>query len=212
MRVFPHRRAGFTLIEVLAVVLIIALLATFLVTRLGGAEDTVRSKNTEGFIQQLAAAIEEYEGERNDYPPSTFPKDLDPRPSRANMGGEMLVIAFYPADNSYRGMELPDDRLSNSDGDDTKRSLTRFPVSEVFEFTDDWGNPIVYLHRRDYADGADYVTVDQETGESVEARVTGVKNPVTGDYYNAGKYQLLSAGPDGRFGTADDIGNFRPAR
>lgn len=207
-----HPRGGFTLIEVLAVVLIIAILSAFLVTRLGGAEEAVKASNTRGFIQQLGAAIEVYEGDHNDYPRSTFPSDLDPRPSRTNMGGEMLVIAFFPADGSWAGPSLPDDRLVNSDGDDTKRSLTKFPSSEVFEFADDWGNPIAYLHRRDYEDGADYVTVDQETGETVEGRVKGVKSTVTGDYYNSGKFQLLSAGEDGRFGTADDLGNFKVAQ
>jgi prepilin-type N-terminal cleavage/methylation domain-containing protein len=202
-------RGGFTLIEVLAVVLIIAILSAFLVASLGGAEDSVRASNTRGFIQQLSAAIETYEADHNDYPRSTFPSDLDPRPSRTNMGGEMLVIAFFPADGSWAGPSLPDDRLVNSDGDDTKRSLTKFPSSEVFEFADDWGNPIVYLHRRDYEDGADYVTIDSETGETLEARVKGVKSKVTGDYYNSGKFQLLSAGEDGKFGTGDDLGNFK---
>ncbi|MEZ6016817.1 MAG: prepilin-type N-terminal cleavage/methylation domain-containing protein [Planctomycetota bacterium] len=202
-------RAGFTLIEVLAVILIIAILSAFLVTRLTGAREAVETENTRGFIAQLAAAIEEYEGERNDYPRSTFPKDLDPRPTRTNMGAEMLVISLYPADGSWRGLELPDDRLVNTDEDDTKRSLTRFPSAEVFEFADDWGNPIAYLHRRDYEQAADYVTFDQKTGESVESPVMGIKNPVTGDFYNPGKFQLLSAGADGLFGTEDDIGNFR---
>jgi len=209
-RPIPLNRGGFTLIEVLAVVLIMAILATFLVTRLGGARETIKRSNTKGFIDQLGAAIEVYEGDHNDYPRSTFPADLDPRPSRTNMGAEMLVIAFFPADGSWAGPALPDDRLVNSDGDDTKRSLTKFPSSEVFEFADDWGNPIVYLHRRDYEDGADYVSIDSETGETVETRVKGVKNPVTGDYYNSGKFQLLSAGEDGKFGIGDDdIGNFK---
>jgi prepilin-type N-terminal cleavage/methylation domain-containing protein len=202
-------RGGFTLIEVLAVVLIIAIIATFLVMRLGSAEDTVKASNTRSF---LAAAVEVYEGDHNDYPRSTFPSDLDPRPSRTNMGAEMLVMAFFPADGSWAGPALPDDRLVNSDGDDTKRSLTKFPSSEVFEFADDWGNPIVYLHRRDFTEGADYVTVDSESGETVDVRVTGLKNPVTGDFYNSGKFQLISAGQDGLFGTADDLGNFSPPR
>lgn len=208
IEVKDRQRGGFTLIEVLAVVLIIAILSAFLVSRLGGAEEAVKASNTRGFIQQLGAAIEVYEGDHNDYPRSTFPKDLDPRPSRTNMGAEMLVIAFFPADGSWAGPALPDDRLVNTDGDDTKRSLTKFPSSEVFEFRDDWDNPIVYLHRRDYAEGADYVTIDSNTGQTVETRVKGVKNPVTGDYFHSGKFQLLSAGEDGVFGTVDDLGNF----
>lgn len=206
------RRAGFTLIEVLAVILIVAILAGFLITRLGGAEDSVKTNNTRGFIAQLAAAIEEYEGQKGDYPPSTFPKDLDPKPTKTNMGAEMLVIALYPADGSFRALELPDDRLVNTDDDDVKRSLTSFPNSTVFEFADDWGNPIVYLHRRDYDEPVDVVSIDGETGEVLEVKVSAQKNPVTGDAYNPKKFQLLSAGADGKFGTGDDLGNFTPPR
>lgn len=205
----PRGRAGFTLIEVMAVILIIAILSAFLVTRLTGAREAVETENTRGFIAQLATAIEEYEGEKGEFPRSTFPKDLDPRPSRTNMGAEMLVIALFPQDGTWRGLDLPDDRLVNTDEDDTKRSLTKFPSSAVFEFADDWGNPIAYLHRKDYEEGADYVTFDGKTGERVEGHVSAVKNPVTGDFYNAGKFQLLSAGADGIFGNEDDLGNFR---
>lgn len=204
-----HPRAGFTLIEVLAVILIIGILSAFLVRQLGGTQESIKAENTRGFLAQLSAVIEDYEGERNDYPRSTFPRDLDPRPSRTNMGAEMLVISLFPADGSWQGLSLPDDRFVNTDEDDTKRSLTRFPNSEVLEFADDWGNPIAYLHRRDYEDGALYLTRDTDTDEAVEFQVVGVKNPVTGDCFNPGKFQLLSAGPDGRFGTEDDIGNFK---
>lgn len=207
----PARRAGFTLIEVLAVILIVAILSAFLVTRLSGARDSVASENTRMLIAQLAAVIEEYEGEKGAYPPSTFPRDLDPKPTRTNMGAEMLVITLAPADRSWQAATLPEDRLGNTDGDDTKRSLTGFASSEVFEIADAWGNPIAYLHRRDYEEGADYVTYDVNTGETVEARVVGAKSPVTGNHYNEKKFQLLSAGPDGLFGTEDDLGNFKRA-
>jgi len=206
------RNAGFTLIEMMAVILILTILVAFLVVRLAGADDTVRQQNTRAFIAQIEASIEEYSQERGDFPPSTFPKDLDPRPSRTNMGAEMLVISLFPADGSWRGLALPEDRLVNTDGDDTKRSLTKFPNSTVFEIADDWGNPIVYLHRRDYETGADYVTLDGTTGESLEARVVGATNSVTGAPYNDARFQLVSAGPDGQFGTEDDIGNFKPRK
>ena len=41
-----------------------------------------------------------------------------------------------------------------------------------------------------------------------ESSVHALKNPVTGQYFQNDKFQLISAGSDGYFGTEDDIANF----
>lgn len=202
-------RAGFSLVELLAVIIIIGLLFAFLIPNLLTGRDTVGTEATRTFLTQLTAEIEAYGREKGELPPSTFAKDLDPKPSRTNMGAESLVIALLPADGSYRASGTYDDKLCNTDGDDTKTSHTRFEKSEAFELRDRWDNPIAYLHRRDYERGCQYLTFHDEVGEFVEAKVTAAINPTTGSPYRADTFQLLSAGPDGQFGTEDDIGNFR---
>lgn len=210
-RLAPGRsiRGGFTLIELLAVLLIIAVIGAALVPSLLSSSEAVETTSTRTLIAQISAEIEAYEREIGDYPPSTFPGDLDPRPTAVNMGAEMLVIALLPADGSYRASEAYEDALANSDQDVLKSSLTRFSDPSAFEFADAWDNPIAYLHRRDYVQGGEYLSYSYVEDAWVEQVVTGEVNPKTGDPRRPDSFQLISAGADGVFGTEDDIGNFR---
>lgn len=204
----PISRAGFTLVELLAVILILSILLAVLVPNLFSSSEAVAASNTRAFLAQVAAEVDSFERDTGDFPPSRFSKDLDPRPSETNMGIEMMVISIMPADGSYRANASYDDRLINTDGDDTKRSLTRFTSAEVFELKDSWDNPIAYLHRRDYERGGEYITFVTDEDEWVEQRVTAWINTQTGDPYRPDTFQLISAGSDGIFGTEDDITNF----
>ena len=121
----------------------------------------------------------------------------------------MLVIALMPRDGSYRASSSYEDQLVNTDGDATKTSLTRFSATEVFELGDHWGNPIAYLHRRSYSDGGEYRVFPADENDPLEQDVRGAVNRTTGDPYRPDAFQLISAGPDGEFGTEDDIGNFK---
>jgi len=203
-------RAGFTLIEILTVLVIIAILFAFVVGSVMQGDDVVKGENTRAFIAQLEATLSEYNIEFGDYPPSTF-AEQDGIPNKINMGSEVLVTKLFSKDWSA---DVPEERLGNTDDDATKQTITSFSKPDLFELVDDWGNPIVYLHRRDYAKGQVYATLDPSTGEYYEETVKGYTNPKTGDPYNRRKYQLISAGPDGRFGAiegepSDDIANFK---
>lgn len=199
-------RSGFTLIELLAVLLILSILFAFLVTNVFSAGERVRTGNTRAFLSQISAAVASYENDKGDYPPSQHPAQGDRGNNKTNMGIEELVISLFPPGGG--GADLPDDRFVNTDLDSSRASQTDFPESDLFELRDDWDNPIAYLHSRDYESGPTYVTFDPETGELLEGRVLARKNPTTGAFHNRRSFQLLSAGPDGVFGTEDDIGNF----
>lgn len=203
------RRRGFTLIELLAVLLIIAVIGAALVPSLLSSSEAVETSSTRTLISQISAEVEAYERENGGYPPSTFPDDLDPKPTSVNMGAEMLVIALLPADGSYRASDSYEDSLEDTDQDVLKTSLTRFSDPSTFEFADAWGNPIAYLHRRDYALGGEYLTYSFVEDAWIEQVVKGEMNPKTGDPRRPDSFQLISAGADGVFGTDDDIGNFR---
>ena len=203
--------AGFTLIEVLAVILILSILMTFIVVSVGGSQRTMQIENTRAWLTQVGGMIDDYSRQFGKYPPSTFPADMENKPSRVNMGVEMLVITLWGKDAEWQAPEVPEERLGNTDGDSTKTSHTSFSKPDAFELLDEWENPIAYINRHDYDKEIIYLTydVDMAAGETpVKARVSAK----TGDPYRRTSFQLISAGPDGLFQTEDDIANFKIER
>lgn len=199
-------RAGFTLIEIMAVILIVGILMWVLLPRLLGLGDTAREKLTHAFLSEVAGAISEYEGKFGDFPPSAWPETFGAAPNASNVGAEVLVQSLWSRD--WGGAALSEDRFCNLDSDDAKKSLSRLPATALFELKDAWDNPIAYIHRRDYEKQLLYVTRDSETGELVDTMLMASKNATTKAFQHMNKFQLISAGPDGRFGTEDDIGNW----
>ena len=199
-------RAGFSLIELLAVIVILGILMAFLVSTMGGQQDVVKEKLTRTGIEQLAADIGAYEREMGRYPISAWNEEWGALPNRVNLGIEALVVQLYG--KARGGTHLDEDKLVNLDGDDAKQALTVFPRKDLFEVADAWGNPLAYFERRSYGETHVYFTESPETGDEIQSSAKAVESSKTGGYHNSSRFQLLSAGPDGEFGTDDDIGNF----
>lgn len=198
---------GFTLIEVLAVIVILGILMLVLLPQLTGIRGKAEAKNTGMWINLVASAISEYETRTGDYPPSQFQEKWGNAPNLSNMGAETLVLSLWSAEGS--GTNLQEDKFSNTDDDELKKNVTRFGENKLFELKDDWGNPIAYFHHRDYGRTDTYVILDPETGNKVDEPVKALMNPQTKLYANSHTFQLISAGLDGKFGTDDDIANFK---
>ncbi len=214
MRPLPRRRsrAGFTLIEILAVMVILAILSVFLLRSGADSIQAVEIRKTEAFLQEIGALIDDYENEFSAYPPSTFPADLENKPSRVNEGIEALVLSLWRKDAPWQAREVDPDKLGNTDGDTTgSQSQTSMSSPDAFELLDVWGNPIAYIHRRDYGREFTYLSFDEQ-GNEVEGKVKALVSPKTGDPYRKRSFQLLSAGPDGLFGNEDDLANFEIER
>ena len=195
-------RAGFTLLELMAVVVILGILIGLLVTALGGAEESAKVRMTKVSMSQLSAAIDSYERKFGSYPPSTL-SEAAGGANAVNVGVEALVAALWS--NGWEGGgDLDPDELVNLDADSSKKQITDFPDRQLFEFADQWGNPIAYFHNRDYERPQRYTVEDQETGEVLDDEVKAFKNPTTRRFYQHNKFQLISAGPDGRFVTDED--------
>jgi len=209
MRTGRGARGGFTLIELLAVLVILSILMVVLLPRLGGFRERAKERTTKAWMQELSAAIAEYEDRRGDYPPSQFGEQWGIPPNATNLGGECLVIALWS--HEAGGTSLRDDRFVNTDGDEAKKALSRIPRPALLELADDWGNPIAYFHRRDYTRQDTYLTVREDADEAAECTVRARKNPQTNTWFNPDRFQLISAGSDGEFGTEDDLANFDEA-
>jgi len=204
------RRAGFTLIELLTVILILSILAAVLVTQLRDSEQASRVQLTTQLLAKLEAAIRSYQNDEGGCPASSFSAAQEVSNDGENVGIEALVVALWSKKYEAGGLlEDERDKLVNVDGDSAPKQLTDFATRELLEIPDSWDNPVAYIERADYGVGSRvYLTLDNDTGEELRSTPTAYKNPRTGQYFQAQTFQLISAGPDARFGTEDDITTF----
>lgn len=206
------RRAGFTLIELLAVLVILSILTAFLVVNILAARTQVEESATRATMTQIAAALSEYEGEKGDWPPSSYPDAWGAAPDATNVGAEVLYMTIC-ADGEI-GFGKFDENPGNVEGDRSLLRVKGHSSQELFEIPDAWGNPIAYFHNRDYGREDSYQTYDGDTGEVVTSVVRARKNARTGRWYEPRGFQLISAGPNGVFDKPgsdgdDDITNFK---
>ena len=202
-----HSKAGFSLIELLAVIVILGILAAFLVPRLAGMGESTRASLTRAQLTVLESAIKEYEHEVGDFPPSAWRDEWGGQPNGVNIGAETLFVTLWS--ESWGGTSLKEDELVNTDGDQARKPLTTLGSRDLFELSDAWDNPIAYFHRRDYDRGDLYLTLDPETGDEYEETVKARMSSKTKSPHNPRTFQLISAGPNGQFGDDDDITNFK---
>jgi prepilin-type N-terminal cleavage/methylation domain-containing protein len=190
-------RGGFTLIELLAVIVILSILAYFLFTNVTAAKASVQEKATHARLAQIATAISEYADEHGDPPPSTFPSEWGPVTDPLNLGGEALYLALCAEGQPGEG-RLDTDPV-NSDGDQAATRVAGHQSLELFEIADDWGNPIAYFHHRDYERKDAYLCFEEAAGEELESTAQARRNDKTGRWLAPRTFQLISAGPNGRF-------------
>jgi general secretion pathway protein G len=84
MRMHEARRAGFTLVEMMVVIVIIGILATVLVTQLSGKADRAKVEATKAMIRQVGDALDLFKLDHNRYPRHlddllTPPPDINPK-------------------------------------------------------------------------------------------------------------------------------------
>jgi prepilin-type N-terminal cleavage/methylation domain-containing protein len=123
---------GFTLIEMLVVLAIVTILGSLLLAGLSAAKKKANINQVEIIIKGLEAALERYEADFNDYPPSDG--DTTGMTGAENLYECLRTSAksgdYLPKSNDYRSVENPK----------TGKSM----------FCDVWNRPIVYLHHHDY--------------------------------------------------------------
>lgn len=198
-----RRASAFTLIELLAVLVIISILAYVLIRNVTGAEDMMKVQETRTTAQQISMAVAQHVDDQGEAPRSTLAVELGTAPNDENQGAECLYLALC-AENGP-GFGKFDEHLSNTDEDQLSKRPPGFEKATLFELCDTWGNPFAYFSRKDYGRDDIYVTLHPETGEPVRSQARAIKNEKTGRYFEPTGFQLISAGPDAEFGTGDDI-------
>ena len=205
-----NRSRGFTLVELLIVIGILALIATALLTNVMGATESANIAATRSLVAQLEQVAERYQTNKKfgDYPPDDFRdplKRIRVKGDSVNSGIESFLIFVNRKDG--RTEFLDENFFVNTDGDSASTTLGKLETNKKYEVKDAWGNPLAYFHFRHYDESQQYMTASEDEGQGEMQTVQAWKN-AEGRLFQRGKFQIFSAGLDGEFNTPDDVATF----
>lgn len=192
---------------VIAIIAILAALITVVVVKVQGASKVTA---TEATLADIGFAVDQYKLRWGDFPPSTVQEVGGPPGNDVNRGIETLVACLASRKKGAPLYQADEERISNVDGDsiDPKLMDWYFGDGGLRELKDVFGNVLFYIHHRDFAaPKPEHLNV--QVAEGAKDQKAGVdRGAASNAFLNSGRFQLRSAGPDGVFGTPDDV---RPA-
>ncbi|MFT7517400.1 MAG: prepilin-type N-terminal cleavage/methylation domain-containing protein [Myxococcota bacterium] len=197
------KQAGFTLMELMIVLLIIGILSASFIAFGGNSLEKGKIKAAKANLHAISAMIESYRSVEGEYPTDYLPTNI--AANSINDRSEALYLALFDAE--YTGQRPSQEWLINTDGDEASRNTTVLGTRELFELGDEWDNPIVYFDSLHYNDRKVTLVLAGE-GFIDEQEVNPHRNERTKSFSKPSSFQLVSAGPDGEFGTDDDIFSF----
>jgi len=193
------RNIGFTLIEMLIVVAIIVILVALLMPVLGAVRESAKKKATRALIDGIAAGMERYYTEFDEYPPSTD----------AGMGDSMDPTSIYKYLCGKDGRGIT--RTIGTTNQKTRRydPFISPPAENLIKsgtdtiVIDAWGKPIVFLNCRFY-------TESKRAGNPSYVPDLVCKNPNSFDLYSTGPDRILDSDPpDVTLKQPNDITNYQ---
>lgn len=207
MKLPMNKSLGFTLIELLIVMGIIGLLAVALLPQIVGVMGAGKEAATVARIQMLQQMIAKYEQKHGRYPPSDFAlaaRGVNLKGDGTNSGIECLVIHLSQRSLGVNfSFDDKADWLQNTDSDDNAADIPELRTTKKLEVVDGWGTPLAYFHNSSYGMSQRIVLADAEDQGQDTVTANAMKGPR--GYLNPRKYQIISAGEDFEFGTADDV-------
>ena len=212
-----RRTAGFTLIEILVVVAIIAAILGGISLMIAQATRARTKLAATGQVTSLGAAIERLHepDQLGMYPPTRLEMLIGPGSMAAigkklgnggndtNCGIEAVYVAvrLKGVNVTVEGFE-GEESIKNLDDDKANEAAPGMASAELFEYIDQWNNPIVYINSRDYKDMKKVERYVLGSGQEVKVAPRTLAN---GEFARPTTFQLFSMGPDGVPGTEDDI-------
>jgi prepilin-type N-terminal cleavage/methylation domain-containing protein len=207
MRHTRESDAGFTLVEILVVIVIIGILAAITLVGVNAALRAAKNSQAEAMVKTIGGQCESYRVRWGDYPPTWMGDWKATLPNDINNGSESLVACLASTLKGEPLCDRDEQLFCNVDGDATQTNLTRwfFGDMQLREFADPWGRPVLYLHSKDFkrTTGAPFKYRMSEALE--EVTIKPAMSSGTKTFANVGKYQIWSAGVDGIPGNADDV-------
>jgi prepilin-type N-terminal cleavage/methylation domain-containing protein len=204
------RRRGFTLVEMLAVLAIVAVLAGMIFPAVQLARRRASEKAAKATIERLKLALEQYANDFGDYPPTSL-SELGVKTNGVNEGNESLVRCLSTRRERGPYFVFEEKDLANLDQDRLTSDPTGSTIEskELFEIVDPWGNPYVYFHNRDYRGGSKLERYMLATGERTSCKPH--PNARTGQYPAVSSFVIWSVGPDGKNedGEGDDVASWK---
>lgn len=202
------RSRGFTLIEMLIVIIIIGMLASLLAVGLSTAMRTSRMNATQTMLDTINGALAQYRTRWGNYPPSTIDELKGKAPNETNNGIEALVACLSSKQRGGALYQPPgDEQYINTDGDKASGNVTDwfFGDNALREYADIFGQALVYIHHKDYEKPSARILKYKFRPDGKEETVRVFKSGHTGAFWRHDKVQLWSVGDDGKVDTADDV-------
>lgn len=206
------RREGFTLIEILVVIAIISVLMGLILPAIMKAGSKAKVVETTALIEKIKAALQGYEHDNGDYPPTSL-KDAGFYSNSINDGIESLVVHLASKSKGNPYLEIEEKYYENLDNDNIPNS---YPLDWFFgdrqarEIVDAWGNPLVYFHHRDYSKPKRHMTAYKNLTRKTVTGFKPGKSKKTAAYHSWSSFQIWSVGPncENENGEGDDIASW----
>jgi prepilin-type N-terminal cleavage/methylation domain-containing protein len=229
------RRSGFTLVELLAVIMIIALLAALVTPAVMRARNSARNAAVKAEIDMLHMAIMNYKNEYGSFPPCN-----DVNPSAAGSVSAKHLQRLFPrcvattqlasATDPITPMKALVSWLSGYRNDPQNPLIDpatpKVPATDrkkLFDFDQTRlsgsmytpagkkGSPYVYIDSSSYLVSGSPPMWSLAGSNYFPLRLpnaSGAMSDVSQQAFNADTFQILCAGQDEEFGTDDDLSNF----
>lgn len=189
----------------LVVIVILGILMSLAVVGVTAALKSARVTKTESLIETLAMACEQYRTRWMDYPPTTLAEFKVPLSNDTNNGIEAMTACLASRSKGDPLLTIRDDQLLNVDNDYAGKNITNWYFGDLGlrEISDGFGFAMVYMHWKDYdKPGNRRIKVDPS---GAECAFTPARSAETKTFLRPSKFQIMSVGPDGVPGTADDV-------
>lgn len=205
----PRAAAGFTLVEILVVLAILATLISLVAATIPRAMRAKNVTRTQALVNQIGSTLELLRNDNEQYgkyPPSRsrdlkFGKNFIGKelgmPNDINAGIETIHFLLNNPDIQVSQVTSDEELIGNTDEDSFRSARGIAADALAREYLDAWGRPLVYFHSNDYKDPKNLGDITSAEGEKILVRPKKMSAKAGGQFLYPSSFQLFSLGPNG---------------